>query len=134
MKKRLVVVFLLVLTSCIGNRMSEEEINKIYNEMEGTMAGYYDDFYQKMVPNMADGIKDKTLKVPLSQLRDNNYDTSIFVDPITKVICDEEKSYAYIIQSPDEEKYPEKEYVIEVYMVCGDYINKVDSPVVIIGE
>lgn len=125
--KKLLIVLLILLVGCT-HQLSKEEIDAKYGEMEAKMLEYYDAFYLEIKPGLPEEFKESEIGIRLGQLKDRDYDVSKFVNPVTNEPCNLEESFARIIQKPDQNIYPGKEYVIKVFYKCGDYTNEGYAP------
>ncbi len=125
--KKLLIVLLILLVGCT-NQLSNQEIDAKYAEMEAKMLEYYDAFYLQIKAGLPEEFREAEIGIRLEQLKERDYDVSKFVNPVTNEPCSLDESFARIIQKPDQNIYPGKEYVIKIFYKCGDYTNEGYTP------
>ncbi|MFA5459421.1 MAG: hypothetical protein WC267_02525 [Bacilli bacterium] len=133
MKKVLIILIIIFITGCFNNninkknndKLTDAEIKRYYETMESKMKEYYRKHYNDIKKDLTGDLEEAVIKIPLESLyKVYDYDVSSFINLETKKECNFEESFAYIIQKPDKEVYPDEDIVIEVYFKCGEYTNR----------
>jgi uncharacterized protein YjbJ (UPF0337 family) len=122
MKKILLVLMIVLLTACgKEGKLTDNDKEKKYAEMETTLKGYVDEHYNDIKDKLPEETKTINLKITLGNLKELGFNIKNIKNVDTGKSCDLEKTYAIIDQTPDQTEHPDAKYIINIYMQCGDY-------------
>ena len=119
MKKFFVILCVLFLFGCSKNKLTDEEINLKYNEMENQLIKYGELVYvnEQWINEDAEPTTSFMTLKEMSEI--NKYDISMFVNPVTNKKCDLDKT-KIIFTIKDVSDLNNIIYEFEPVLVCGD--------------